>query len=92
MRWGRLFAGLLVVGGIVFGALGGEYSTLNWWQLKRQVREQEDAIASLRVAIDSLAIRATMIETDSATQEKAAREKFGMIRDGEMLYQVEHGR
>jgi len=92
MRWGRLFAGLLVVGGIVFGAFGGEYSTLNWWQLKSQVREQEDAIATLRVAIDSLAIRATMIETDSATQEKAAREKFGMIRDGEMLYQVEHGR
>ena len=92
MRWGRLFAGLLVVGGIVFGALGGEYSTLNWWQLKRQVREQEVSIAALRVAIDSLAIRATMLETDSATQEKVAREKFGMIRDGEMLYQVEQGR
>ncbi len=92
MRWGRLFAGLLVVGGIAFGAFGGEYSTLNWWQLKRQVREQENAIVALRVEIDSLEVWATALETDSATQEKVAREKFGMIRDGEMLYQVEQGR
>ena len=92
MRWGRLFAGLLVIGGIVFGAMGGEYSTLNWWQLKRQVRDQERAIAHLQVEIDSLEAWATALETDSATQEKVAREKFGMIRDGETLYQVEQGR
>jgi cell division protein FtsB len=92
MRWWRLFAGLLVVGGIVFGAFGGEYSTLNWWQLKRQVREQEQAIAEVRHQIDSLEVWATALESDSATQEKVAREKFGMIRDGEMLYRVEQGR
>jgi len=92
MRWWRLFAGLLVVGGIAFGAFGGEYSTLNWWQLKRQVREQEQAIVKVRHQIDSLEVWATALETDSATQEKVAREKFGMIRDGEMLYQVEQGR
>ena len=92
MRWWRLFAGLLVVGGIVFGAFGGEYSTLNWWQLKRQVREQEQAIAEVRHQIDSLEVWATALESDSATQEKVARENFGMIRDGEMLYRVEQGR
>jgi cell division protein FtsB len=33
--------------------------------------------------------RARLLEHDSATQERAAREKFGMIRDGEILYRVE---
>jgi cell division protein FtsB len=92
MKWWKVFAGLLVIGGIVFGAMGGEYSTLNWWQLKQQVREQERVIAELRIEIDSLAAWAEALETDSATQERVAREKFGMIRDGEMLYQVEPGR
>jgi cell division protein FtsB len=80
---------VLVAGGIAFGAFGGEYSTLDWWQLRRQVHEQREQITRLRHELDSLRAWADSLETDSATQERRAREKFGMIRDGETLYRVE---
>jgi cell division protein FtsB len=88
MRWGRLIAGVLAVGGVAFGIFGGEYSTLDWWQLKREVRAEERSIAQLRAEVDSLGVWAALVETDSATQERVARERFGMIRDGEMVYSV----
>jgi cell division protein FtsB len=92
MRWTRVAAGIVAAGGVVFGVFGGEYSTLDWWQLKRQVAEQEHAIARLEVEIDSLTGLAAELESDSATQERVAREHFGMIRDGELLYRVEERR
>jgi cell division protein FtsB len=87
-----LAAGIVVLGGVAFGVFGGEYSTLDWWQLKRQVAEQDSAIAQIRTEIDSLGTLADKLETDSATQERVARELFGMIRDGELLYRVEERR
>ena len=92
MRRTQLAAGVVVLGGIAFGIFGGEYSTLDWWQLKRQVAEQDSAIVQLRIEIDSLGTWADLLETDSATQERVARELFGMIRDGELLYRVEERR
>jgi len=92
MKWTLLVAGLLVAGGLAFGAMGGEYSTLNWWQLKREVRGQLDAIVRLEGEIDSLEAWAVQIETDAIIQERVARERFGMIRNGETLYRVEPGR
>jgi len=92
MKWTGPVAGVLVAGGVTFGAMGGEYSTINWWQLKREVRQQREAIARLEVEIDSLEAWAVQLETDAATQERVARERFGMIRNGETLYRVESGR
>jgi len=92
MKWTLVVAGLLVAGGLAFGAMGGEYSTLNWWQLKREVRGQLDAITRLEGEIDSLEAWAVQIETDAIIQERVARERFGMIRNGETLYRVEPGR
>ena len=86
----RLVVALLVVlGGVAFGALGGEYGTRDWWTLRRQVSEEDSAIARLKIEVDSLTRAAKAIETDPAVQEKAAREAFGMIRPGEVEYRVE---
>ncbi|MGH8623169.1 MAG: FtsB family cell division protein [Burkholderiales bacterium] len=68
--------------------LGGEYSTFDWLTLKLRLAEERRIIAELRVEIDSLAILARALETDPAAQERAAREEFGMIRDGEILYRL----
>jgi cell division protein FtsB len=89
MTRGRLLALVLVVIGVLFGLLGGEYSTLDWWQLHRQVKEQNDAIARLETEVDSLEAWADSLEHDRMVQERRAREKFGMMRDGEILYRVE---
>jgi cell division protein FtsB len=49
----------------------------------------EGAITRLRLEIDSLQKEAEALETDPAAQERVAREAFGMLRPGEILYRVE---
>ena len=89
MSRGRVIGVLVFLGGLAFGFFGGEYSTLNWWTLKREIRSQEAALDRLYVELDSLSQVADLLENDRATQERVARELFGMIRDGEVLYRVE---
>ena len=89
MSLGRVVAVVIVVGGVAFGVFGGEYSTPNWLTLRRQVRQERAAIDSLKGTLDSLRAEAKAIEMDPATQERVAREQFGMIRPGEILYRIE---
>lgn len=89
MRRGRVVGAVALGGGLLFGAFGGEYGTFDWFSLRRQIGEQERAIEQLRVEIDSLAEYAAKLQRDPFTQEKVARERFGMIRPGEIIYQIE---
>lgn len=76
------------VGLLALAAWGGEYSSADWIIIRRQLAEERTKVAGLRVEIDSLAKLAHDLETDPAMQERVAREQFGMIRDGEILYRV----
>ena len=78
--------------GAVFAVLGGEYSTLDWWNLEQTIKAESLAIEQLELETDSLAIWTDLLESDSATQEKVAREAFGMVREGEFLYRVDRRR
>ena len=73
---------------IGFAVLAGEYSTFDWLTLSRQLRDEQAAIADLEIEVDSLQRLAHALETDPVAQERAAREGFGMIRDGEILYRI----
>jgi len=86
---GRIVALAVVVAGLAFGAFGGEYGTFDWWELRQRVRDERAAIERLTLEVDSLRREAAAIERDPATQERVARELFGMIRPGETLYRVE---
>ena len=66
----------------------GEYSTVDWLKLRRQLAEERRTVRDLEVELDSLERLAHALETDPAAQERAAREQFGMIRRGEILYRV----
>ena len=79
-------AGALVLVGVAVFA--GEYSTIDWLKLRGQLADQQEAVAVLRAELDSLARIARALENDPAAQERAAREGFGMIRDGEILYRI----
>ncbi len=89
MRIGRVIAVLILVGGLAFGLFGGEYRAIDSWRLKRLVRGEQAALDELRLEIDSLELYVDSLETDPETQERVARERFGMIRDGEIVYRVE---
>ncbi len=84
----RLLGGLAVAAMAAVAVQGGEYGTLDLLRLKAQVHAERDSILALRVQVDSLARLEHALQTDPATQERVAREVFGMIRPGERLYQV----
>lgn len=73
---------------LVLGLWGGEYSTVDWLTMRRQLAEERAAVSALRAELDSLAQTAQDLETNPAVQERVAREEFGMIRPGEVLYRV----
>jgi cell division protein FtsB len=79
-------AAAVVLAGLVFQA--GEYGMLDWLKLRSQLAEERRAVRDLERQLDSLQRLAHALETDPAAQERAAREQFGMIRKGELLYRL----
>jgi cell division protein FtsB len=80
-----------IAGGVALLALaawGGEYSTADWITIRRQLADERVKVATLRSELDSLGKLAHDLETNPAVQERVAREQFGMIRNGEVLYRV----
>ena len=76
------------VGLLTLAVWGGEYGTADWITIRRQLADERTRVAALRVELDSLTELAHDLETNPAVQERVAREQFGMIRDGEVLYRV----
>ena len=77
----------LIFGVALYYALfGGEYSVFELRGLSKRVVEQQARLDSLRIEVDSLEARADSLENDSATIERIARERYGMIKPGERLY------
>jgi cell division protein FtsB len=73
---------------VLVAVLAGEYSTIDWLQVRSQLAQERDSVESMRAQVDSLARVARALENDPATQERAAREQFGLIRNGEILYRI----
>ena len=80
--------GAAVLALAAFAVEGGEYGTRDLMTLRRKVRDENAHLTRLRHEVDSLQRLQRLLETDSASQERAARELYGMIRNGELLYQV----
>jgi cell division protein FtsB len=79
----------VVVAGMAYYAVeGGEYGTMDLLALRKQVRGEREAIARLRMDVDSLLREQQALANDPVVQERVARELYGMIRPGEILYQV----
>ena len=81
-----------VVIGIVLAAIsyfavqGGEYGSVALVRQRLAQRSAKRAIDSLQKQIDSLTRFKQAVLTDPATQERIAREEFGMIKQKEILY------
>ena len=71
---------------LYYALFGGEYSVFELRRLSHRVVEQQARLDSLRIEVDSLEARADSLENDSATIERIARERYGMIKPGERLY------
>ena len=82
----RLLTGGVLALAAYYARWGGEYSAFHLVRLKRERREAEARLAQTRAEADSLKALAGKLEGDDAEVERIARERFGMIRDGELLY------
>jgi cell division protein FtsB len=69
-----------------YAVFGGEYSWFELRDTRAAVEQEEVDLAELHRQIDSLRAWADSMQIDSVTLERVARERFGMIRDGETLY------
>ena len=70
----------------VFAVQGGEYGTLDLFRQRARRVELQAKVDSVRREVDSLRAYHLSIATDPRVQERIAREDFGMIRPGELLY------
>jgi len=72
---------------LYFAVQGGEYSTRDLFVLRSRTRTLKQHVDSLQRQVDSLGRFLRLVKGDSATQERIAREEFGMVRgDKEILY------
>jgi cell division protein FtsB len=77
----------LIAVALFFAVQGGEYSTRDLYVLNGKTRTLAREVDSLQRQVDSLARLLKLVKSDSATQERIAREEFGMVRgDKEILY------
>jgi cell division protein FtsB len=83
----RIIWWALIAVAVYFAVQGGEYSTRDLYVLNRRTRSITREVDSLQRQVDSLGRYLRMVKGDSATQERIAREEFGMVRgDKEILY------
>ena len=80
-----LFPGL-VAAALYFALFGGQYSVFEVTRVREDTVRETAELQALRLEADSLRARADSLENHDATLERVARERFGMIRPGEVLY------
>ena len=77
----------LLAAAVWFAVQGGEFSTLDLLRQRGQKSRLTSSVDSLRHVVDSLQKYEDKVQHDPQTQERIAREVFGMVRgDKEILY------
>jgi cell division protein FtsB len=84
----RLLLPALLGLAVYYAVFGGEYSLLELRRARAEIAAQEKELAALNQTLDSLRAWVDSLQNDSATLERLAREKFGLIREGEVLYRL----
>lgn len=83
----RIVVLIVIAGAVLFAVQGGEFGTLDLFRQKRQIARLTHTIDSLQGVDSSLRVYENKVEHDPATQERIAREVFGMVRGNkELLY------
>ncbi len=86
-KWRWLSLAVLVLA--VFFALDrGEFSLPNYLKLRHQERDAEAELVTLRHTVDSLRAFRDSLADDPAVQERVARERWGMLRPGELVVTI----
>jgi len=82
---GLLFGAFALIGYIF---LFGDYGAYRIWKQKREIGRLEQTIQTLRYKQEKLKREVVLLQTDPEYIEKIAREEYGMIKEGEILYKI----
>jgi cell division protein FtsB len=83
---GRAIAVVMVGIAAYYAIWAGEYTAFDLRRLAVQQQAEAVLLAEARHEADSLKVVVDLLENDNLTIETVARERFGMIRSGEILY------
>jgi cell division protein FtsB len=78
----------VVLAALVFAIQGGEFSTVDLVRQRAEGERLRARISVLEVEVDSLERYRRALATDTLLQERIAREQFGMVKPGEILYRI----
>ena len=82
-----VFPGVIGVA-LYFVVAGGEYSLLEERRAEKELEVRRQELPVVRREIDSLRARIDSLEHSDEVLERVARERYGFIRDGEVLYRL----
>jgi cell division protein FtsB len=87
---GKRFVDIAVVAMLLlaayFAIFGGDYTVFDIGNIETLESERAAELAQTQAEIDSLQSVVAILESDPEAIERVAREDYGMIRDGEILY------
>jgi cell division protein FtsB len=87
---GKRLVDLAIIGMLLlaayFAIFGGEYTVFQMRGLEALEEQRGAELTAVEAEIDSLQAVAYELENDPEAIERVARERYGMIRDGEILY------
>jgi cell division protein FtsB len=89
MKLRLLLGALLLSGAAYFALFGGDYSLLELQRIKHELEQERARLEVAETEAARLRARVDSLENDSATIERIARERWGLIRPGERLYRFE---
>ena len=76
----------LLAGAAYFAVFGGDYDVFDLRRVRQERALEEQRARELAAEVDVLRAREDSLASDSATIERIARERYGLIRDGERVY------
>jgi len=83
----RVILVLIVLGVVYFSVQAGEFSSLDILHQRNRKAALQAQVDSLQRQIDSLRRVERAVRTDPRTQERIAREQFGLVKgSNEILY------
>ncbi|HEX6308820.1 MAG TPA: septum formation initiator family protein [Longimicrobiales bacterium] len=86
MKLRVLLGFLLLAGAAYFAVFGGDYDAFDLRRIRHERALEEQRAEEARAEVLRLRAQQDSLATDSATIERIARERYGLIRDGERLY------
>ena len=89
MRLWRAAAAVVLLGLAGYVAvMGGEHSLIDARRADSELERMKAELLAAQARNDSLALRIDSLLHDDGALERLARERYGLIRDGEYLYRM----